>query len=63
MKIVSYNIAQYFKGKRVIVIGDFNCFIGQKDESLSRGTLLQISTMRNTLVKIGTLRLAIIMLR
>lgn len=34
--------AQYFKGKRVIVIGDFNCFIGQKDESLSRGTLLQI---------------------
>ncbi len=34
--------APYFKGKRVVVAGDFNCFVGQRDESLVRGTLLQI---------------------
>lgn len=34
--------APYFKGKRVVVAGDFNCFVGQKDESPERGTLLQI---------------------
>lgn len=34
--------APYFKGKRVVLSGDFNCFIGQSDESQKRGTLLQI---------------------
>ena len=32
----------YFNGKRVILSGDFNCFVGQSDESPKRGTLLQI---------------------
>lgn len=26
----------------VVIMGDFNCFVGQKDESASCGTLLQI---------------------
>lgn len=34
--------SQYFDKKRVILSGDFNCFVGQKDESPKRGTLLQI---------------------
>ena len=34
--------APYFNGKRVVLSGDFNCFIGQSDESPKRGTLLQI---------------------
>ncbi len=34
--------SQFFDGKRVILSGDFNCFVGQKDESPKRGTLLQI---------------------
>lgn len=32
----------YFNGKRVVLSGDFNCFVGQSDESPKRGTLLQI---------------------
>ena len=34
--------SQYFSGKRVVLSGDFNCFVGQKGESYKRGTLLQI---------------------
>ncbi len=34
--------SSYFNGKRVVLSGDFNCYIGQTDESPKRGTLLQI---------------------
>ena len=34
--------SSYFNGMRVVLSGDFNCFVGQSDESPKRGTLLQI---------------------
>ena len=34
--------SSFFNGKRVVLSGDFNCFVGQKDENPKRGTLLQI---------------------
>ena len=41
MEAIKY-YSQFFCGKRVILSGDFNCFVGQKDENHKRGTLLQI---------------------
>ena len=32
----------YFAGKKVLITGDFNCFMGQRDASERRGTLAQI---------------------
>lgn len=32
----------YFVGKKVLITGDFNCFMGQRDASERRGTLKQI---------------------
>ena len=34
--------SSYFNGMRVVLSGDFNCFVGQSDESPKCGTLLQI---------------------
>lgn len=34
--------AQYFDGKRVIVIGDFNCYVNQRDNSKEYGDILRV---------------------
>ena len=34
--------AQHFKGRRVLIIGDFNCYVNQVDNSEKYGDILRI---------------------